>query len=168
MAANQKDKQGAKEEAEEVKKLVVDLRKDVEAGFNRMLTWKLAQQASADPQYASAAVVPVSATSSTRGQSTVAMSGPRGRPRIINGFANEAKAASAVPPRQAVRLREKPISDKQPGQSSGKVYSMQLDLTGLVKATDLEAQKAARPHGISSGKARCRRTCQGDGKASDG
>ncbi len=136
MAANLKDKQGAKEDAEEVKKLVLDLRKDMESGFARMLTWKLAQMAQAEPEETRVPGVPIRAVGSSKGKPMVAMSGPKNKPRIGTGFANEARAASASGPQKMAERLSRSASRKQ----SGKVYSMQLNLTGRVKATALSVR----------------------------
>lgn len=141
MAHTLKDKQGAREEAEEVKKLVLDLRKDMESGFARMLTWKLAQEAQVKSAELTAAEAHPQTVSLRKGKPVAALTAPRKKPALASGFANEARAASSRAARSALTtLQGSPSSEGPAHAPRAKTYSMRLDLTGRVTATSLSVR----------------------------
>ncbi|MEW6349105.1 MAG: SH3 domain-containing protein [Thermodesulfobacteriota bacterium] len=149
MAHTLKDKQGAREEAEEVKKLVLDLRKDMESGFARMLTWKLAQEAQVKSAEICAAETRPQTASLRKGKPVAALSSPRRRPALANGFANEARAASSRPRLSASTAQPGSTSSEGPAHTpKAKTYSMRLDLTGRVTTTSLSVRNQPEPDGL--------------------
>ncbi len=144
-----KDKQGAKDEAEEVKRLVLDLRKDMESGFARMLTWKLAQEAQVKSVEQSAAEGQIQTAALRRGKPLAALSAPKKRPGLVNGFANEAKAASSRPLRRGSITQHASAAPEGPASKpKEKAYSMRLDLTGRVTATSLSVRNRPDLEGL--------------------